>query len=261
MPLNGLISNRTMAASAAILAPLAVALGVPVVTNTGGVPAALAAPADDLSNDGTQPAPAPAPDPGPGGPDDLSNDGTQPAPAPAPDPGPGSPDDLSNDGTQPPPPPPPDPVPGSPDDLSNESAAPPPASPAQPTGNPPGTSAPSGGGGPTGQPPGPTPASPGKRPTPRVSIRLKAPSRVTRKALGKGVIVSLTAKGPVHVVVTLRGPGRRTIRTRATLRAGIRQLRLRPQSTRSGRTLTLVVTATAPGTTGVTLRKTIRIRG
>jgi hypothetical protein len=87
---------------------------------------------------------------------------------------------------------------------------------------------------------------------------------VARRSLRKGVVVRLTVKAPVHVVVTLRGPGSARRLRRMTLPAGTRKLTLRPGAARSAgkaRTLTVVVTATGSDGGRVTLRRTIRISG
>jgi hypothetical protein len=60
--------HRAAATTAAILAPFGIALTVPVLSSTGGVPAAMAgadnaSPGDDLTDENGQPTPPPAPPP------------------------------------------------------------------------------------------------------------------------------------------------------------------------------------------------------
>jgi hypothetical protein len=97
----------------------------------------------------------------------------------------------------------------------------------------------------------------------RSTLAVKVSSRISRKALRKGVAVRLTANRRMRVVVTLRGPGRTVTRRTLTLKAGTLRLKLRPRgarAARSGRKLTLVVRATSSEGTRITRHRTIRIR-
>jgi hypothetical protein len=95
--------HRAAATTAAILAPFGVALAVPVVTHTGGVPAAQAgadngSPADNLTDENLpapSPPPAPVPSPPPAPPV------TPPAPTPVLPPLPPKPQDTLQDSGSP----------------------------------------------------------------------------------------------------------------------------------------------------------------
>jgi hypothetical protein len=237
-----------LAASAAILAPLAVGLTVPVVSQADAVRIAQAAPAptDPSMTDPSTSAPC-ATDPNatdPSADDPNATDPTDPATDPgATDPGTSDPTDPGAT----------DPTDPSAIDPSAPRAIDPSATdpnPTDPNATDPCTKTPS-------------PTQPGTK-SARASLTLKVSSRVTRHRLRKGLAVRLTTKAPLQVVVKLRGPGRTHMRRTVTLKTGTKKLMLRPRSGKGsirGKKLVLNVKATSSDGTHINKHRTIRVHG